>query len=441
VNNKGNLISRGTRWIFFQLRRRADRILRHPLLALAFHNARGVARQRRAGQESRKALLLTTADPGNLGDEAVFWALTQALKQEQFEHVTVISFAPDKLWSVPGADTVVLPVHHNPRGNDFIDFVRVARDYSHFYVWGADIVDGSQGPFVARARLRLASLAAEAGLRTTLCSFSICEHPSPDIMRDYQRLDPRIDLYCRDAVSLDRLEKWIGPRAKLSADLAFLLEPDFQTPLVQSARAFVRQARAAGKMVWGINFNDMFCGAFDSFTPQEFAGHHVNALLKLRSSHPNFALVLLPHNKYAEEHAQTVTDFSLARLFLQMWPEELRNDVFIPPPEMRAVEVRAICSFLDFIFSGRMHLSIACLSQGTPVFGLTYQGKFEGLFRHFGLEEMYITPDRLSDTEQVAGFLKRGIERLPELRARIQEQLPKVKALARVNLNLQPLAN
>jgi hypothetical protein len=37
----------------------------------------------------------------------------------------------------------------------------------------------------------------------------------------------------------------------------------------------------------------------------------------------------------------------------------------------------------------------------------------------------------------VADFLRRGIERLPALRVRIQDQLPKVKALARENLNLQ----
>ena len=418
-----------------------NRVLRRPLLALAFCNARRIARQKRVTGNVRNALLPATADPGNLGDEAVFSVLTQALKQEQFRRISIISFATDKRWNMPRTDTMVLPIHHNPTGRDFINFIRMARDFSHFYIWGADIVDGSYGLFVARARLRLANLAAAAGLRTTICSFSVSEYPSSEIMRDFQRLDSRVALYCRDPVSYERLEKWIGPRAKLSADLAFLLEPDFETPLARKARAFVQQAREAGKLVIGINLNDLLCGTFGSFTPHDLVMHYVNACLKFRDYQPNLALVLLPHNVYADHRAQIATDFSLAELFLKMWPEELRKDVFLPPPEMRAVEVRAICNFVDCAFSGRMHLSIACLSQGTPVFGLTYQGKFEGLFRHFGLEKMYVTPDQFRNPETVANFLQNGIKRLPELRARIQDQLPKVKALARLNLNLDASRN
>jgi polysaccharide pyruvyl transferase WcaK-like protein len=436
VKDKRNLMARGTRWLSFQLRRRANKFLRRPLLAVAFCYARWVARQAREDKGGRSALVLTTADPGNLGDEAVFWATARVLKQEQFQRVSIVSFAPDKLWNVPGADTVMLPIHHNPTGLDFIEFVRVARGFSHFYIWGADIVDGSHGVFVARGRLRLANLGAAAGLRTTICSFSVCESPAPEIMREFQRLDSRVALYCRDAVSYERLAKWIGNRAKLSADIAFLLEADSEAPLVQKARAFVQQAREDGKLVVGINLNDMFCVAFGSFPPRELVEHYVHVCLKLRSFYPNLAIVLLPHGTYADQQRYAITDFSLAELFLKRWPGT-SNDIFLPPVGMRAVEVRAICGLVDFVFSGRMHLSIACLTQGTPVFGLTYQGKFEGLFRHFGLDEMFIAPDQLPNADAVADFLRRGIERLPALRVRIQDQLPKVKALARENLNLQ----
>jgi polysaccharide pyruvyl transferase WcaK-like protein len=403
---------------------------------LAFRNARAFSQAHNGVPRPRAALMLTTADPGNLGDEAVFWALARVLKTEQFERVCVISFTPEKLWKVPETDTVAIPVHHNPRGADYLGFVRLLREFSHFYVWGADIVDGSHGPYVAQTRLTLANLAAAAGVKTTVCSFSICESPLPKIMHRFRHLDPRVALYCRDDVSLKRLSDRIGPRAKLCADLAFLLEPDSRSALVREARTFVESARSTGRTVIGINLNDMFCGYFGSFEPPTLAKQYVDILLKLRSYLPQFVVIHLPHNTYPGRLKPAVSDFDLARLFQSAWPAELRQDTFLPPDQMRAVEVRALSGLVDCVFSGRMHLSIASLSQGTPAFGVTYQGKFEGLFRHFGLEDMYITPEQLMDTDATANVLAENIKRVPELRGKIKKRLPQVIELARLNLNL-----
>jgi len=84
-----------------------------------------------------------------------------------------------------------------------------------------------------------------------------------------------------------------------------------------------------------------------------------------------------------------------------------------------------------------MHLTIASLSEGTPVFAVAYQEKFEGLFRHFGLEKMVVTEADLMDPKATAAFLENGIRCLPRIREQIGRRLPVVKDLARLNLIFQ----
>src|SRR5438477_13105194 len=97
VEKKTDLISRGTRWLGFQVRRRIRKALRRPLMAAAFCKARRFEHRRRTVESRREALVLTTADPGNLGDEAVFWGLSRALREEHFKGISLVSFARDKL--------------------------------------------------------------------------------------------------------------------------------------------------------------------------------------------------------------------------------------------------------------------------------------------------------------------------------------------------------
>jgi polysaccharide pyruvyl transferase WcaK-like protein len=70
------------------------------------------------------------------------------------------------------------------------------------------------------------------------------------------------------------------------------------------------------------------------------------------------------------------------------------------------------------------------------VFALAYQGKFEGLYAHFGLKDMFITHQDLMRDAAVIDFLLRAVARRAEARAEIARELPRVKALARRNLEI-----
>ena len=81
-----------------------------------------------------------------------------------------------------------------------------------------------------------------------------------------------------------------------------------------------------------------------------------------------------------------------------------------------------------------MHVSIACLGQGTPVACITYQGKFEGLFRHFELEGMTIEPSQAFQAGSLVKFLMPLIEKRDDISKHIQLKLPQIQQLAQANL-------
>ncbi len=396
-------------YALFRLRQFSNFILRRFLIATAFAYAYLPGARNKKKLSAKAALLLPTADPGNLGDEAFFAGAVEELREMGYQRVCVISFHSEKVWKVPGAETVVLALHHNPAGSEYIRFVDFASRFTHFFIWGADILDGSQGLRIAIPRFRLANLATTLGLKTSICSFSLNSKPADEVIDGFRNLDARVVLYAREEISRERLERHLGPgRVQLSADVAFLLRPDHTASLARETAAWVAERKQAGKIVMGLNINDMLC-------------YYLH----------------IPHNIHVNPTPHNTDDFALAAIFNETLPEELRNDSRMLPRTVRATEVRAACSYVDFVFSGRMHLTIASLSEGTPVFAVAYQGKFEGLFRHFGLEKMLVTEADLMDPNATAAFLENGIRRLPRIREQIGRRLPVVKDLARLNLVFQ----
>ena len=431
------LLLRAFRYARFKCQCWSTIVLRPLLIRLSFFKARLLALSRRQ-PDGKCALLLPTCDPGNLGDEAFFFGAVQELRQMGYQRVCVISFHREKMWKVPGAETIVLALHHNPAGSEYIRFVDFASRFTHFFIWGADILDGSQGLRTAIPRFRLANLASTLGLKTSICSFSLNASPDLRLLAGFGKTRPEVRLFCRDEVSLGRITPYVSNgRAQLSADLAFLLEPDHDRPLSREVRAWVERRRQAGDLVLGLNINDAFCWFFKDATPKTLVGWYVQLYLKLREQLPQLALVHLPHNLHATPPSHGTDDFQLAAQFEEQLPLELRGQNFCLRRTVRATEIRAICRYVDLVFSGRMHLSIAALAVGTPVLGVAYQGKFEGLFRHFGLENTLLTQEQLRDSEVAARFLVANIQRLPKLRQAIADRLPHVKELARRNLKLE----
>jgi polysaccharide pyruvyl transferase WcaK-like protein len=101
-------------------------------------------------------------------------------------------------------------------------------------------------------------------------------------------------------------------------------------------------------------------------------------LTELFSQCGPLSFLLIPHDVRGK-----VSDVSLAKALLESILPEIKPYCMQVPAPCRAAEIKAICADIDIVLSGKMHLAIACLGQGTPVACVTYQDKFEGLFKHF----------------------------------------------------------
>jgi polysaccharide pyruvyl transferase WcaK-like protein len=136
-------------------------------------------------------------------------------------------------------------------------------------------------------------------------------------------------------------------------------------------------------------------------------------------------------------HDGRASDLRLGEEVRERLPERLRARFHLQRPAPAAA-LKGLCGALDVALSGRMHMAIACLGQGVPVACQPYQGKFEGLFEHFGLEGHVLSPHRFLDAEGLTHDLRRLLERSGEIRARISARLPHVLALAAANFEPAP---
>ena len=429
-----NLPGKAIRYTKFRIGQMRVKRERPKLIARAFTRAEQLGRMRAPVEKG--ALLLPTASPGNLGDDAVFRATVAELKAGGYDFVTIVSFGEDQRYDIPGAQTVILPLHHNPAGDHYLAFVEELARHTHYFVWGADIVDGTHGIEVVMPRCITANLAARMGVKVNLCSFSVAQNRSQKAMELLRGLDPSVVIQCRDPISAQRLRSELPNRTvEVTADLAFMLIPSHDAPLAKAAKAWADTRRAEGKVLMGVNINDLFCSYF-GIPREDLLNAFARGLTRLHEVHPRIAFIYIPHDTHVNKALGRMTDFSLARELHALLPATIRNDAFLPGETLSAPDVRAICSYLDLIFSSRMHLAIASLAVGTPVFALAYQGKFEGLYVHFGLKDMFITHQELKRDAAVTDFLLRAVARRAEARAEIARELPRVKALARRNLEI-----
>ena len=143
--------------------------------------------------------------------------------------------------------------------------------------------------------------------------------------------------------------------------------------------------------------------------------------------HPEVSFVFIPH-----DDRSNITD----NLMLSTMYEYLSSDkIYYSPAVPRASQLKALCGLVDGLISSRMHLAIAALGMQVPVMAATYQDKFEGLFRHFDLDEKYLmSPQCFLSTSMVETF-RDFLKEISTLRQHITEKLPYVVAQSHLNLS------
>ncbi|MEA5466102.1 polysaccharide pyruvyl transferase family protein [Leptothoe sp. PORK10 BA2] len=376
------------------------------------------------------AFILPPASPGSLGDEALVVGAIEYLAQSGITTIGIMSHDPKRQWKIDKPIESTDIKHHYLYGSlssekSPYNFLKAVSDYEKFYCIGADVMDGYYSERDTVQRLKFTSIAHSIGIESSIVSFSFNQQPPVGCVEAFQRLSPNIRLCVRDPISLKRLEKITNNPINQVADLAFLLTPKNNTKVSEMVDKWVFEQHTKNNIVLGVNANYKLIENLENQSLQTLSNIYIDTLIRLYDDNNALSFVLIPHD--FRNIGGTNSDVALAEAIYQGLPTTLQSQCFNVPAPFSAGEVKGIVGKLDFVLSGRMHLAIACLGQGTPAACITYQGKFEGLFRHFDIKGMEIEPKEALEPQQLVSFLSPLIEKRNEISQHIRQKLPQVK--------------
>ena len=411
-------------------RARTERAMRH--LLQGWDAAVGQLQPRKV-DPSLKRLLIVPCDPntltGSLGDDAMMSAFIQAA-QTKNPNVEIYALTASAAASAEARRRgyIAKEIWYVEDFPQTLANLLNQRSFDAVAALGADILDGYYDPVSAAQTLAICDLAARSGVPTTVLGFSFNSKPSPLLRPVFARLHAGVKLHVRDAISLDRLRAFSDVPATLVADAAFMLVAG-KPPA--EAVAWVDEQRGAGRCVIGINIHPLL---IKHATPAQIdlIVQRTTDALRQVAGRRAVAWLLLPHD-YRGENGD---GRCLAPIAARLAPD-LGDRVMMLTGEHGAAVLKGVAALLDGVLSGRMHLAIASIGKGVPTLCVTYQGKFEGLYRHFDLPDwLLMTPEQMLSAGVLEERLIRLIDENDALRDVIHEGLPTVLSLSRENFSI-----
>lgn len=380
-------------------------------------------------------LLVLPSDPGTLigarGDEAMIQAVVHHLRCTAPElQVAVVTASAEASAAAAAMGFTPLQVWDGSYSLSALLDAAAKFKPDRAVVVGADIMDGYYGPLTPSLQLAIADLLSLHGVRTSVLGFSFNATPHRWLRRAFNRVGPRLALNVRDPISFERFARFTRATAQLVADVAFLLPPDSQAAGVAAVTQWIQQRRASGDLVLGFNLHPMLIKGATAAQVEMLVVATAQAMIRISSLRP-VSWLLLAH----DYRGALGDDTCLEPLFLRLASSAVSQRVHRVTGARSAAELKALTGLTDGILTGRMHLAIASLGMGVPVLGFSYQDKFEGLFRHFGLSRsLLLSAAQVADVEYLERAITGFIDELDSLRSRVATHLPDVKAASARNL-------
>lgn len=359
----------------------------------------------------RGSVVMLPAGGGNIGDQAMFEAY---LANTPGDVVAVMRSAD--AYAVPEEDGARVRVLTAPRlsagtlrgrWGEVSALARELRGARAFSVIGADIMDGGYDRAEAVTRAELLRLARRLGASAQVLGFSWGADADPAAARALARAAREARLFVRDPVSAQRLAG-AGVPVVESADLVFTTERERAPADVagwwERHPDPVVVVNLSGLIERRIDLVPEFARLIDRLTAE------------------GTRVALLPH-------CVREGDDDLAVCRRAAAATTRADRVLLVERALRPAEVRWVAGRAAAVVTGRMHLSILALTQGTPVVVLRTRGKVEGLARMFGVERYALDP--VPGIGDEVGRALAAARDDTTLSARISARLPEVRALAR----------
>lgn len=233
------------------------------------------------------------------------------------------------------------------------------RKYSYMLMIGADTVDGTYESNSSEVRKKIAPHLSRMGINLSLSSFSLSKNISNVSKESLIAISEHTHFVTRDVYSYERLTQ-IVDKAELASDLAFQMTPNSEIDIARSEQK---------------NYVGLCLKNTDVENNEE---KWIFKLIKLAIEN-NIVYVHLPH------HPQ---DFEISKTLHQEFIKINKSISIMPFKSFpNCQQIKKLSSGMDLVLTGRMHVGIAAISQSIPIFCKGYLNKFEGLLRHFDLDE------------------------------------------------------
>lgn len=374
------------------------------------------------------ALIVASAGGnGSLGDCAMIHVAAERLGSRYGAPPAVLFWTGEELTEtgVPAVATSPLQEHRCSPGGFWARTVPEHQEYLRSFaglrevcVIGADCVDGIYDATMPADLTRLLNAAVSLGIEARLINFSVSA-PLPPAAMALAHLSDRVKCRVRDARSQARMEAILGREVPLTADIAFLLEPEARAASTLAAIEWASAQRRAGAQVIGVNVSWLLRRDHPGL-----AARYADALARLAADRP-CAVLLVPHDVRKEPGW---SDVSACREVHDLLPEPLRARSMIWDLRFRGQEAKALIGAVDAVLTARMHLAIAALGRGVPPLCIDSAGKVHGLYDLFRLSDLVVPPDASAAT--MAAALGRCLDARTSLEQRIRARLPEARRLA-----------
>ena len=398
--------------------------------SLPLYRLRRQTRHRAPTRDAMRFLIMPSdpaAPSGSMGEMAMLTGLVQSLKSLHPDaRFTLIGTRPHEI-TIQGAGTIdVVPAWQGTIGSRAFD--RLLREHHAFFGLGADVLDGKYGASLVCRFVAYCNHAACLGIPATITGFSFNSAPRRPAVHALSHLHPDVRINVRDQFSLQRFSNAVRRTAELCADIAFLMAPSNEPePEIEH---WIREMRIAGRIPVGVNMNAHAFAQVISETGTTALVESMTRQLAKAAERDNLAYLLIPHDVKPQSG-----DIKL----LQLLDDALNESGFhfvhyalLTDP----ARIKRATGLLDMVITGRMHLAIAALGMETPILSISYQDKFEGLYRHFRLSDADMISPCECLTDSFSDQITKAISRREDTSARIAENLPHARKMAEQNLIL-----
>jgi polysaccharide pyruvyl transferase WcaK-like protein len=306
----------------------------------------------------------------------------------------------------------------------------IALGPTHSVTIGADVLDGSYDPLFTAQLLITTDLLARTGVVCAVTGFSFSKAPYPGLKDIYNNFAPSVTFNLRDPVSYARFQSFTTAPATLVTDVAFLLSPNKETALVLENAAWIANQKAMGRKVIGVNIHPLILEPTERHNIQRVVTNFADILIPLMKE-KSVSLVFMEHDFRGES-----ADILCLKPLQESLAAQEAPHLYWPSTHMSAAELKATCSLLDMVISSRMHLMIGAIGVGTPVFGINYKDKMEGLLQHCELDTSYLctAKELLADKSACLKKMARFVDDEPQIRQTLQDKQPTIKAMSSKNL-------